>query len=320
MSKKLLILVSLLTFLASFASAQAESTWPEGEFESKFQSVFDSEMHYVEHGEGDPILLVHGIPTWSYLWRNMIEPLSEHGRVIAIDMIGYGKSGRPNIKYTLADLQDYLAEFIVKQDLHNIRLVVHDFGGPVALPVAAKLKDRISGIVAFETLLAPIAKPSSLDDFQLMLNDRARGDVIGFGGQGFDQIVRNAIFINILPQFMPPTTDFDEYKAHFENPLHLWSIYRPFQDIPIAKKPRKDYKRSKRAVKFMRNSDIPKLYIYPTPGFATGILEGSPETAKTFKNIDIVPFGPGAHFLQEENPEKLNTIIKQWLKENFPIH
>ena len=320
MSKKLLILLSLLTFLVPVVSAQAESTWPEGEFESKYQSVFDSEMHYVEHGEGDPILLVHGIPTWSYLWRNMIEPLSEHGRVIAIDMIGYGKSGRPNIKYTLTDLQDYLAEFIVKQDLQNIRLVVHDFGGPVALPVAAQLKERISGVIAFETLLIPVIKKSNLGEFQLMLNDRVRGDVIGFGGQGFDQIVRNAIFINLLSDFMPPTTDLDEYRAPFENPLHLWSIYRPFQDLPIAKKPKKDYKRSKKAVQFLRTSDIPKLYIYPTPGFASVFLEGSPEIAKTMKNMDVVPFGPGTHFLQEENPERLNQIIKKWLVENYPIH
>ncbi len=309
----------LATLLVLFLSSVSWASWPEGQFESRFVEVQGSNIHYVEHGQGDPILLVHGIPTWSYLWRDLIEPLSANGRVIAVDLIGYGKSDKPNIQYRLADLRDYLEGFIDELALSNIRLVVHDLGGPVALPLLAERPELFSGVAAFETLLGPVDKLAELNDFQVSLRDRKPGPgIIGPGGQGYDLIVRNNIFRDLVTQATQGTNvNIEEYYQPFSSPLDLFAIYNPFQDLPVESRPFTEFKAAKKAVQFMQYSAIPKLYIYPTPGFASVLKAGSPELASTFRNITIEPFGPGNHYLQEENPALLAQLINNWLSQNF---
>ncbi|MFX7705296.1 alpha/beta fold hydrolase, partial [Acinetobacter baumannii] len=82
-----------------------------------------------EQGQGNPILFIHGIPTSSYLWRNVIPGVSSQGRCIALDLIGCGHSGKPNIQYTLADHEKFLTEFISKMGLKDLILVMHAWGG-----------------------------------------------------------------------------------------------------------------------------------------------------------------------------------------------
>jgi len=239
MLKKVLISVSLI-FSAAVTYAD-ETTWPDGQFESKYETVHGSKIHYVEHGEGDPILLVHGIPTSAYLWRNMIEPLSQNGRVIAVDMIGYGNSDKPNLQYKLTELQNYLEAFIVQLDLENIQLVVHDLGGPVALPVASKNPERFKAIVAFETILGPIEHRDDLNDFQKSINDQH--GIRGPGGQGYDLIVRQNVFVPMITQAALDTNaNPAEYIEPFADPLSRFAIYRPFQDIPVEGRPRRTHR------------------------------------------------------------------------------
>ena len=93
-------------------------------FESKYLEVKGSKIHYVEEGEGDPILFLHGNPTSNYLWRNIIPYMTSHGRCIAPDLIGMGKSGKPDIDYGFLGTFEYLNAFIDKLDLKNITLVL----------------------------------------------------------------------------------------------------------------------------------------------------------------------------------------------------
>src|SRR3990167_6610849 len=91
---------------------------------SKYIDVKGSKIHYLESGEGDPILFLHGIPTSSYSWRNIIPHLSSLGTCIAPDLIGFGKSDKPNIRYTLADHIEYIKDFIDALSLKNITLIM----------------------------------------------------------------------------------------------------------------------------------------------------------------------------------------------------
>ena len=91
-------------------------------YESKYQEVLGWEMHYVERGEGDPVLFLHGNPTSSYLWRNVIPHVSPMGRCIAPDLIGMGKSGKPTIEYRFVDHARFLDGFIENMALRNITL------------------------------------------------------------------------------------------------------------------------------------------------------------------------------------------------------
>jgi haloalkane dehalogenase len=118
-------------------------------------------MHYVDEGQGDPILCLHGEPSWSYLYRKMIPTLSEHGRVIAPDLIGFGRSDKPVGKdaYTYALHHDALAAFVEKLDLRRITLVCQDWGGLLGLPVAMEMPDRFARIVIMNTGLPVSGKP-----------------------------------------------------------------------------------------------------------------------------------------------------------------
>lgn len=97
-------------------------------FQSKFIEVLGSKIHYVDEGEGDPILLLHGIPTSNYLWRNVIPHLSSLGRCIAPDLIGLGKSDKPDIEYSIKDHIHYIDEFIHALQLKKIVYVLHGGG------------------------------------------------------------------------------------------------------------------------------------------------------------------------------------------------
>ena len=99
--------------------------------QSKSITVKGSKIHYLEQGAGDPILFIHGIPTSSYLWRNIIPSLSQGARCIAPDLIGMGASDKPDIDYTLSDHIEYIDAFIKKLNLKNITLVLHAWGSVI---------------------------------------------------------------------------------------------------------------------------------------------------------------------------------------------
>ena len=140
-------------------------------FESRFLQINAGQLHYVDEGEGDPILFVHGTPTWSYLYRDFIKSFSSTHRCIAIDHIGFGLSEKPvGGAGSAKDHSANLLEFIQKLDLKNITLVVHDFGGPIGLGAAIEDADRIKQIVAFNTWLWATKDNPSAQKIDKILN------------------------------------------------------------------------------------------------------------------------------------------------------
>ncbi len=125
-------------------------------YPSKYVTVLGSRMHYVEAGRGDPILFLHGQPTSSYLWRNIMPYLETQGRVIAVDNIGFGKSDKPDITYDYADHMRYIDAFIEKLDLKNITLVIHDWGSAMGFDYAERNRGNVKGIAFMEALMMPV--------------------------------------------------------------------------------------------------------------------------------------------------------------------
>ena len=130
-------------------------------FAENYCEVLGSPMHYVESGEGDPILLLHGNPTSSYLWRNVIPHVAPHGRVIAPDLIGMGKSAKPDIDYRIDDHVRYIEGFIAAMGLKNITLVVHDWGSALGFHYAMRHQQNVKGI-AFMEGIVNVAKITDL--------------------------------------------------------------------------------------------------------------------------------------------------------------
>ena len=109
-------------------------------------------MHYLDEGQGDPILCVHGNPTWSFYYRNIVNAFRDSHRVVVPDHLGCGLSGRPqNYTYTLQDHIDNLEALSLHLDLRNITLIVHDWGGPIGLGFALKHPERIKNIILLNT-------------------------------------------------------------------------------------------------------------------------------------------------------------------------
>ncbi|TRX62729.1 alpha/beta fold hydrolase [Fulvivirga sp. M361] len=123
-------------------------------FKSNFIDLGSGKMHYLDEGEGEVILFVHGTPTWSFLYRNFIKAFSNGYRCIAPDHIGFGLSDKPgDYMGTPKQHAENLAEFIEKLNLDNITLVVHDFGGPIGLGCARQHADKIKQVVLFNSWL-----------------------------------------------------------------------------------------------------------------------------------------------------------------------
>ena len=122
-------------------------------FESKYVEVKGSNIHYIEEGTGDPILFLHGNPTSSYLWRNVLPYLSGQGRAIALDHIGMGKSDKPDIEYGFKSTSEYLEGFIDALGLKNITLVIHDWGGMLGFHYANTHRDNVKAIAFMEATI-----------------------------------------------------------------------------------------------------------------------------------------------------------------------
>lgn len=132
-------------------------------YESRYADVLGSRMHYVEHGAGDPVLFLHGQPTWSYIWRHVLPELEGRGRLIAVDLIGYGLSDKPDIHYEIGDHIRYLEAFIEGLGLDRLTVVGHDWGSFFGFHYASQHPDKIKGLAFMEALLFPIPGYDAFD-------------------------------------------------------------------------------------------------------------------------------------------------------------
>jgi pimeloyl-ACP methyl ester carboxylesterase len=180
--------------------------------ESRYFDGSDGVLHYVDEGTGEPLVLVHGTPTWSFLYRSTIGTLSSEFRVIAVDHLGFGLSDKPaDAPYRPADHARRFAEFVDSLDLESMTLAVHDFGGPIALPYAIEHPDTVERLVLFNTWLWSLE-----DDRRIRLADFAASGVLGrlfylrYNGSA------TVLFEAAWGERTPLT---DEVHDHYKNPF-----------------------------------------------------------------------------------------------------
>ena len=136
---------------------KSEKDWRElYPFESKFAQIGKHRMHYVDEGQGPVLMMVHGNPTWSFYWRDVIRSLSRNYRCIAVDNLGMGLSDKPqDYNYCLSNHIDNLVKLIEQLELSDLTMMVHDWGGPIGLGAANKVPERISRLVLSNTAAFP---------------------------------------------------------------------------------------------------------------------------------------------------------------------
>ena len=214
------------TIPAIHPMATFDGTWP---FRARYSEASGFPMHYVEEGAGEEtLLLLHGEPTWSYLFRQQIPVWAEHARVIAVDHMGFGKSAAPqDRRYRLQDHIDNLERFVLARDLRDLTLVMHDFGGPVGMGLAIRHPDRIKRIVSVNGP-TPAGQPDLIDRltanaavspwFQWILKAESEGVLEQVLGQ-LDHTILSTLKLNGFERNEIITKPWiDAYRAPFPTP------------------------------------------------------------------------------------------------------
>ncbi len=285
-------------------------------------SVLDSAMSYVDTGQGAAaassaaVVFLHGNPTSSYLWRNVIPHLAPLARCLAPDLIGMGASGKnPSGSYTFADHARYLdAWFDAVLPRERVVLVLHDWGGALGFHWARRHAARVTGIAYMETIVAPIA---SWDDWP----ENARNIFQAMRSPAGEKIIleKNVFIEGILPGAILRKLSLEEhdaYRAPFREagegrrPMLTWP-----RQIPIAGEPKDVADIAAQYAAWLVQSAVPKLFVNAEPG---SILTGRQrETCRRFPNQTEIT-AKGAHFIQEDSPHEIGAAVAHFVQRLKP--
>ncbi|CAA6799523.1 MAG: Haloalkane dehalogenase 2 [uncultured Sulfurovum sp.] len=308
--RKLLLLISLLFVLIGCTDKTRLVSTNEPKFEVNkklypFKSNYltlesGAKIHYVDEGEGEVLLLLHGNPTWSFLYRDMIAELKNDFRVIAPDYAGFGLSiASKDFGFKADEHAKLMNEFVEKMDLNNTTIMVQDWGGPIGFDIAINQPERIKAFVigntwawelervghkAFSTLFG-----GYVGQFISWLNN----GVVGFF---MSQGVEHELSDEVLAMYDAPFKSRSHRKQTHVFPAQLWdadeflkSVYEGLETI----------------------ADKPALIVWGTEDFAFQEPERE-RFEETFKNHKTVLLEEAGHFIQEDAPKEISTAIKVW--------
>jgi haloalkane dehalogenase len=286
----------------------------ETPLKKKTVDVLGASMAYHERGEGAPVLFLHGNPTSSYLWRDVIPELQGRGRLIAPDLIGMGDSAKlPNPgpdTYRFTTHRDYLEAFIdaVIGQAESIVLVVHDWGSALGFDWANRHRDRVRGIAYMEAIVRPVAawdewSAQATPIFQGFRSDKGEAMILE----------RNMFVERVLPgSVLRKLTEAEmtEYRRPYPTPRDRWPTLTWPRQIPIAGEPADVVQIAQAYSQWMAGNDVPKLFVNAEPG---AILVGaSRDFCRSWKNQTEVTV-PGSHFIQEDSGPAIGQAVAAWM-------
>ena len=278
----------------------------------QFLTVSGKQMAYHDVGEGDPVVFLHGNPTSSYLWRDIVPHVSGQARCIVPDLIGQGDSDKldnPTVdSYTFVEHREYLDGLLDQLDLgDNVTFVIHDWGSALGFDWANRNRDRVAGICYMEAIVRPVTwdewPESARDIFQSMRTEA-----------GEEIVMTKNLFVEaILPSSIMRTLsdeEMNEYRRPFADPADRRPTLTWPRQIPIDGEPADVHDIVSAYADWLSTSDIPKLFINADPGI---ILTGPQrEFCRTWLNQTEVTV-PGIHFIQEDSPNEIGEALANWL-------
>jgi haloalkane dehalogenase len=271
-------------------------------------------MAYREAGDREaPVaLFLHGNPTSSYVWRNVLPHIATVAHCIAPDLIGFGQSGKPDIEYRVADHVRYLDAFLEQAGIKSAFVVAQDWGTALAFLLAARRPEFIRGL-AFMEFVKPLPSwdgfvPGAAEIFQKFRTP----------GLGEEIILQNNFFVEqVLPMNIVRKLTDEEmsvYRAPLPTPESRRPTWRFPNEIPIAGEPEDVYSRLEKAHEVLAQSTYPKLLFAGDPGAIVSPAMAQ-SVVKGLKNCKLVQLSSGLHFLQEDHPDVIGANIKEWLVE-----
>lgn len=285
-----------------------DGTFP---FEPRYQQVADDvRLHYVEEGAGDPVLMLHGNPTWSYLYRRFIPPLAEAGqRAIAVDHMGFGRSDRPHghERYTLRAHVENLLAFIRGLELTNLTLVMQDWGGPIGFGAAVREPDRIARLVIMNTGVGVFPSGTPMP-FHEPFKTRGLGEMLALGSNLFVE----AMFGGMHPESATPLVA-EAYRAPFPDYYSRVPILAFARDVPVGHDhPTAAYMAEIGAgvAKLQR----PTLIVWGMRDrvFPPMLLEF---WRQTYPQAEVLELPDARHYLQEDEPDAIVERLLRFLRD-----
>ena len=283
-------------------------------YTKKYREVRNKKMAYVDEGNGDTFLFLHGNPTSSYLWRNIAPHVEDLGRVVIPDLIGMGDSdkldGVDNEGYKYHGQYGYLTELFDQLDLgNNIHLIIHDWGSAMGFQFARENPDRIKSITYMEAIVMPLTWDQWPD---------AATKIFGLfrSEAGEELVLEKNFFVERILLADSATGYTDEEKAEYIRPfINAGEDRRPTltwpRQIPLDGEPSEVVEEVRKNSEFHKDSEIPKLFINADPG---SILIGEQrEFARTWKNQTEITVN-GNHFIQEDSSEEIGSALRDFVK------
>ena len=279
-------------------------------YERRRLRVLDSHMAYIEVGVGDPVVFLHGNPTSSYLWRNVIPQLDGHGRCLAPDLIGMGRSGKaPAGGYRLLDHARYLDAWFDALDLRQATLVVHDWGSALGFHWAHRHPDRVKALVYMEAIVRPVTWadwPEAGRKIFQALRSPAGEEMILAKNVFVERILPASVLRGLTPEEMEHYREPFREPGENRRPTLTWP-----REIPIEGEPADVTALVAAYAQWLAQSPLPKLFVNGDPG---SILVGAQrEFCRTWPNQHEVTV-KGSHFLQEDSPAEIGQAIARFLR------
>ncbi|MDL1982083.1 MAG: alpha/beta fold hydrolase [Deltaproteobacteria bacterium] len=286
-------------------------------FKPNYMDLDGLKYHFVDEGSGDPIIMIHGNPTWSFYYRNLVTALSPQFRTIAVDHIGCGLSDKPDtktydyrLKTRINDLETLLDRLNLKEKL---TLVVHDWGGMIGMAYAIKYPERIKRIIIMNT--AAFFPPKNK---KLPVRLRLIRDVCPFARLavlGFNIFAYSALFMATRKGLSK------DVKSGLIAPYNCWknriATLKFVQDIPLSEND-PGYNLVKHVDKNLHKlSDIPMLICWGRHDFVFD-LSYLAEWQRRFPDAEVHTFSEAGHYVLEDEPEKVIALVKEFL-EKYPI-
>jgi haloalkane dehalogenase len=256
--------------------------------------------------------LLHGNPTWSYLWRNVIPHLEGHGRCIAFDCIGMGRSGKPTIAYRFSEHLAYLAAAIEQLELTDITLVTHDWGVVLGLALCRLMPQRVRALAFMEGHIHPIASWEEMEPGARALFSQLRTEDVGRR-----MVVDENIFVEtILPSGVRrrlTPVEMDAYREPYHERSARLLLWQWARSIPIAGEPPEMVEAVAANQQYLASSALPKLLLYAQPGAVIGQAEVE-WCRRSCLNLTALDLGPGIHFLPEDHPDSIGEAVVRWME------
>lgn len=288
-------------------------------FESKFINIGEDTIHYVESGEGDPILLLHGLPANTYLWRNVIPNIDSNKKVIALDFLGFGKSSFPKDRNVSVEVQyKMLTDFIEAKELKNVTLFIQDIGSIVGMLYAIREPQNVKGIALFEAPFMPAEffydqLPFSFKAFMKLTRSK-KGNEKWMVKRNF---AGKKLAVNFFTGRKLPKAAYKFYTEPWDEKERRYAITNGPDPAVLS------YTKGKGESDFatlldtisngMKETQIPILYFYANKGLVNR-KEAVEYAKENFNNATFVYLGKGKHFLSESHPKQMSEQFNEWFE------